>query len=512
MQRITPDLRQPLFRTQSTRTVEAEAAARLPPHTLMQRAGAATARLARALAPHARQVWLACGAGNNGGDGLEAAALLQAAGLPVAVTCLTDDPSQLPTDARASWQRARNAGVRFVGQPPALGAQDLAVDALLGLGLTAAARPVPPDSRLLACLAALRGSAATVLHVDLPSGLLADTGQYAPGLEPDAPPGRGARHTLALLTLKPGLFTALGRDAAGDIWLDTLGAAPPTAGPDAWLAGRPDTPPRPHASHKGRFGDVAVVGGEALAQRGMGMTGAALLAASAALHAGAGRVLISLLGDAADADPALALQPECMPRHFDALPLDRATLVAGCGGGTAIAGVLPVLLQQAPRLVLDADALNAIAGEARLQRLLAARASQADWATVLTPHPLEAARLLQCSTEAVQADRLAAAQALAERLACTVVLKGSGSVVAAPERVPLVNPTGNARLATAGTGDVLAGLLGARLAALPPATAFDAAAGACWQHGQVADDWPQERACTALALARALTPDAARTV
>lgn len=514
MQRITHGIDHPLFCAQTTRAIEAQAIACLPPHTLMQRAGMATARLARALAPHARQIWLACGAGNNGGDGLEAAALLQAAGMPVTVTCLAGDPERLPADARASWQRAHEAGVRFVGEPPPLGEHDLAVDALLGLGVTAASCTSSPGSRLPRCLAALRTTAATVLHVDLPSGLLADTGQYAPGLAPEAPLASGAaRHTLALLTLKPGLFTAMGRDAAGHVWLDALGTEQQTCTPDAWLAGWPGSTVRPHASHKGSFGDVAVVGGERLEQRGTGMTGAALLAASAALHAGAGRVLLSLLGDAASADAALALQPECMLRRFDALQLDRMTVVAGCGGGAAIASVLPSILRQAPRLVLDADALNAVAADVRLQQSLQARASRIGCATVLTPHPLEAARLLGCGTDAVQADRLFAAQTLAERFACTVVLKGSGSVMAAPGRIPLLNPTGNARLATAGTGDVLAGLLGARLAALAaPATAFDAAASACWQHGRVADHWPATSSLTALELARRLTPDVTRTM
>ena len=137
--------------------------------------------------------------------------------------------------------------------------------------------------------------------------------------------------------------------------------------------------------------------------------------------------------------------------------------------------------------MLDADALNAIAADTQLQTQLRARQGRG-YRTVLTPHPLEAARLLGSSAAAVQADRLQAARQLAEQFGCVVVLKGSGTVIAAPDQVSAINPTGNARLATAGTGDVLAGMVGARLAG--GQTAFDAACSAVFQHGQLADDWP----------------------
>jgi len=495
MQRIPTAQPHALYGTAATRAIEAAAAAALPPHTLMQRAGQATARLALALAPHARCIWIACGGGNNGGDGLEAAAVLHRAGHPVAVTWL-GRPDALPPDARRSWQRACDAGVPFIDAPPALDPQDLCVDALLGIGLGPSSRA--PDPRLPQWLEHLRTSAAPTLCVDLPSGLIADTGQWAPGFAPTRPPASQS-HTLSLLTLKPGLFTAYGRDAAGTVWLDDLGV-PATHAPTAWLAGAPHGAARAHASHKGSFGDVAVVGGEGLHARGMGMTGAALLAASAALHGGAGRVMAALLDGGATA--AFAQQPEIMLRRVDALDLARLTVVCGCGGGAAVAvaAMLPQVLREAQRLVLDADALNAIAADGALQRLLQARGP----ATMLTPHPLEAARLLGTDTAAVQADRLAAAQALAGRFGCTVLLKGSGSVIAAPGHTPLVNPTGNALLATGGTGDVLAGLAGALLART--GDAFTAAAHACWLHGAAADAWPPGRALTASRLAQALHP------
>jgi hydroxyethylthiazole kinase-like uncharacterized protein yjeF len=174
-------------------------------------------------------------------------------------------------------------------------------------------------------------------------------------------------------------------------------------------------------------------------------------------------------------------------------------VVCGCGGGEAVRAVLPRVLAQAPRLVLDADALNAVADTPSLAQPLAERA-QRGHTTVLTPHPLEAARLLGSSREAVQADRLAAAQALADRWGCVVLLKGSGSVIAAPGAAPRINPTGNARLATAGTGDVLAGLVGARLAA--GQAAAQAAADAAFVHGQAADLAPGSGPLLAGALAK----------
>jgi hydroxyethylthiazole kinase-like uncharacterized protein yjeF len=322
-----------------------------------------------------------------------------------------------------------------------------------------------------------------VLAVDLPSGLATDTGMGQPV---------HATHTLCLLTLKPGLFTGVGRDAAGEIWFDDLGIDRPVAPPAAWLAGPPVDAARPHASHKGSYGDVAVIGGAA------GMGGAVLLAASAALHAGAGRVFAALLDPAAPAfDPA---QPALMLRAWDTLDLGQMAVACGCGGGDAVRAVLPRVLSTARGLVLDADALNAVAGDAQLQTLLAARGARGG-ATVLTPHPLEAGRLLASSAPQVQADRLGAAGQLAGRFGCVVVLKGSGTIIAGPQRAPAINPTGNARLATAGTGDVLAGLIAARRAT--GSNAFDAAAAAVYAHGRAAQLWPPDRGLTAWELAQA---------
>jgi hydroxyethylthiazole kinase-like uncharacterized protein yjeF len=475
MQRVLPPSHAlPLFGAQATRAIEQEAAAGLPPHTLMRRAGRAVARLALALAPHARTVWVCAGPGNNGGDGFEAAIHLLAAGKDVRVRFI-GDPGRLPDDARDALGRAGAAGVRIEDAAPALDANDLAIDALLGIGVRR-----PPSQTLADTIAALNALSCPVLAVDLPSGLDATTGQ------PLGTQCVQASHTLALLGLKPGLFTGAGRDQAGSVWFDDLGVAPIAQAPDAWLSGPGSLPAsrRLHAQHKGSFGDVAVVGGAP------GMSGAALLAARAAHAAGAGRVYLSLLDDAGPAhDP---LRPELMCRTAwwksgDDV-LQRSVVVCGCGGGDRVREPLPRLLGAAGRLVLDADALNVVASDPALQALLRSRASRGR-GTVLTPHPLEAARLLASDTAQVQSNRLEAAQALADRFACVVLLKGSGSVIAAPGQAPFVNPTGNAALATAGTGDVLAGWLGgswARHGAAPEQVQRVACA-AAFAHGAAAD-------------------------
>lgn len=482
MHRITSASAGYLFDIAATRRIE-QAAAALPPHTLMQRAGLAVARLAMAIAPQARTIWIACGPGNNGGDGFEAAAQLRARGFAPVVSCIGDD-ARRPADARASLQRARNAGVVFAETPPPH--CELAIDALLGIGAARA-----PEGRMLEWLQRMHAGPVPVLCVDTPSGLDTDSGVLSFEFPPPAPASMSPRRLcLSLLTLKPGLFTAQGRDAAGEVWFDDLGLPPGAEAPVARLPGATQATVRRQSSHKGSYGDVAIVGGAP------GMAGAALLAATAALSAGAGRVFVAALdGSIAPIDP---LRPELMFRRPEALDLGPMTVVCGCGGGSPVAAVLPRVLAEAGTLVLDADALNAVAGDAGLQAQLLAR-QQAGRATVMTPHPLEAARLLGTSTAKVQADRLGAASQLTARFGAVVVLKGSGTVVAAAGELPVINHSGNARLATAGTGDVLAGMVGARLAAGRPAQA--AACEAVWTHGDLADRWPAGIPLTAGALA-----------
>ncbi len=508
--KISHELSYPLFDIAATRQMEARAQADLPEHRLMQRAGLATARLTLALAPHAQHIWIACGPGNNGGDGFETALQLHRLGKTVSLTWTELDQSteastrQPPPDARASRLRALSAGLTISPEPPTR--FDFAIDALLGIGGTLSADR-PGTWLMTQWLNCMHNSGAPVLCIDLPTGLNADTGassyHTAPSLDASRP---GLRHTLSLLTLKPGLFTADGRDAAGQVWLDDLSVVTPAdVKPFALLQGKSTAmgatglarQHQAHTSHKGSFGDVAVLGGAP------GMTGAALLAASAALHAGAGRVFVALLGDATDSVLSVdTTQPELMFRSPAALDMKQLVLVCGCGGGQAVQAHLPLILAEATRAIFDADALNAIATTPDLQALLAARQAHAQ-ATVLTPHPLEAARLLQCSTLDVQSNRLCAAQQLADRFGCVVVLKGSGSVIAAPGQTALINPSGNALLATPGTGDVLAGMIGALLAAGLPART--AAARAVFMHGRFADCWAssgKHEALTASRLAR----------
>ena len=498
--------REALYSGAATRRIEQLAASQLPAHTLMTRAGHSVARLALAIAPHARTIWIACGPGNNGGDGLIAAMYLhrlaQVTGIArhVVVTHACKSEDQLPEDAHQALCAAREAGVVFDDHPPAT--FDLAVDALFGIGAT---RPL--EGETAAWLAALRGSRQPVLCVDLPSGLHADTGTLAPLPFSRSTHFPGPRYTLSLLTLKPGLFTGAGRDAAGEVWFDDLEAGPIThVPPTAWLSGRSTegnaVSARPHASHKGSFGDVVVIGGQSIAINGVGMTGAAILAARAALHAGAGRVFVGLLAGANDDNPHWdPTCPELMFRHARVLlesdALSDATVVCGCGGGTAIASVLPRVLSTARCLVLDADGLNSVATDPALQSLLKHR-QDSGLVTVLTPHPLEAARLLNVQTREVMEDRWHAAQSITDRFGAICVLKGSGTVITAPDATPLVNASGNARLATAGTGDVLAGMMGSALArpGIPPSEALDSVAEAVFQHGWLADHWDATAAHT----------------
>ena len=489
---------QPLWNASSSKAIEQQALAIPQNPSLMERAGRSVAQLARAIAPHAHQAWVLCGPGNNGGDGLVAARHLAESGWRVFVHWL-GQPETCSADTRRAWQIAQQSAVHWLPltATPDLGTNDIWIDALLGLGQRAKSQQAPcPITELLTRAYA---SPAHALAVDVPTGLDCSSGCWLPGFAPNTGMQAASRHTLSLLTLKTGLFTADGRDACGTIWWDDLDCPSTLAQypAHAWLSASPGTLQRLHNSHKGSFGDVLVIGGAA------GMPGAAILAAQAALHHGAGRSLLHLIapatGTASTVLPDIML-PSAEQTH--AL-LSSACVVCGCGGGTAIHAWLPQVLEHAPRLVLDADALNAIASDSALQAQLQQRTTR-NQATVLTPHPLEAARLLHTSTAAVQRDRLQAAQSLAQRFACTVLLKGSGSIIASPGHTPHINPTGNARLAIGGTGDVLAGMLAARWQA--PKSAHTVAIEAAWGHGALADFWPPTQALTASQLAQAQLP------
>ena len=465
MQPIKNHRRWNLHNSQSTRQWELAAQAALMPNELMKRAGLACAQLALALAPHSKTIWVACGPGNNGADGLIAALHLKQFGKQVRITRFPNRPGTEPSPETAwALQQANIHSIEFRTSPPEQ--SNLIIDAIFGL-----AGRADKLSQWQPWIDEMHGRNTPMLAIDLPSGLNPNTGQWqGPKLNPHQ-----KKHTLSLLSLKPGLFSLHGRDAAGEIWLDDLNATQWQTESNAELIGPMPPPARNHDSHKGQFGHVWVIGGD------QGMSGAAWLAGQSALRRGAGRVHVQLLA------PEVSPLPHLLAlMTAQELPVDMSdlTVVAGCGGGRAIAQALPRLLSTAPRLVLDADALNAIAADGGLQTLLRHRAAR-QRLTVLTPHPLEAARLLKLSTSEVQADRLNAARRLAQEMACVVVLKGSGSLVADPTGRLGINPTGNHRLATAGSGDVLAGWIGARLA--QGDNPWTAACAAVYLHGLQAE-------------------------
>ena len=463
-----------LYSLDEIRVVELAAQASLPPGTLMQRAGTSAAELALHFLPQhgERRVLVLAGPGNNGGDALGMAARLAAACEVVVI--LFADPAKLPADAAQAWRRAQKSDAEFADpeEACALLAQHwpLVVDGLFGIGLSRAITGLLHD-----VIAALNVSDSTVLSLDIPSGLDADTG----AIVGDDGIAVIATHTLTFIGDKPGLHTCEGRDHAGVVSLAGLGIAPVLFPPCRATLNWPTLfnrflKPRRQNSHKGSYGDVAVIGGAS------GMAGATLLSARAAIKSGAGRTYAMFLDGAITLDPQ---QPELMCRRADDFEFGTAALVVGPGLGQSQAArtLLERVLPTADPLVLDADALNLIAAAPALQKQLASRRTPA----ILTPHPLEAARLLGVTSKAVQADRMAAARALAQSLCAIVVLKGSGSIIAMPNGYAAINPTGNPGLATAGSGDVLAGVCGALLAqGLPP---WEAALAAVWLHGSAAD-------------------------
>jgi hydroxyethylthiazole kinase-like uncharacterized protein yjeF len=480
----------PLFSVAEIRAIEQAAAATLPPGTLMQRAGRAAADCARAMLASGYVMVLA-GPGNNGGDALEAAANLAEAGIDVRVLHLAGDGAVSPETAHA-LARARASDAAFVNGLPVDRGWGLVVDGLFGIGL---ARPLSGAARELAL--AVNHLHGPVLALDVPSGLDADTGAV---IGPDGVALRATR-TITFIGDKPGLHTFEGRDYAGDVLLaplERLALPAATSGLNdparfgAWLSARV------HSSHKGSFGDVAVVGGAA------GMGGAAVLAARGALLAGAGRVFVASL----DAGPAYdSLHPEIMFRNAAGFNGNDSTLVLGPGMGDsagAIRALVKALDGPSP-LVLDADALNLVAASPDLQGHLSSRSAPA----IMTPHPLEAARLLGVTAGVVQQDRLAAAREIAARFGAVVVLKGSGSVVASHDGMAIINPTGNPGLATGGTGDVLAGVCGSLLAQGWPA--WEAALGAVWMHGAAAD-WLVQQGVGPIGMTAGELPAAVRAV
>ena len=415
---------------------------------LMDRAGAAAADIAAAmLARHRGPVAVLAGPGNNGGDACACARRLHASGFDVTVVWAAD-PARLAPAAAAAHAEASAAGVRFVPEPPSR-RPALVVDGLFGIGLS---RPVaePYDG----WIEWANAQAAPILALDVPSGLDAATGvAHRPTI--------AAAATATFIALKPGLLTGDGPDHCGELSVHDLGLDLTGVAAGARLEWRPlacDLPAilarRTRKTHKGTFGRACIIGGAE------GLVGAALLAGRAAIRLGAGRVVVGL----AARNPPLVdwASAELMLRDAASVGDDYDAWVVGpgLGSGERAHAIVAKAAGQAQPLVLDADALNAIAVDATLRDAVAQRTSP----TLATPHPAEAARLLRSDTAAVQADRVRAATDIASALRANVVLKGAGSIVARPDGSFDVNASGNPALATAGSGDVLAGILGALLA------------------------------------------------
>ena len=449
-----------ICRTADIRAIEARASS-----NLMERAGRAAADLAlRLVGEDAAPVLIVCGPGNNGGDGLTMARQLVCAGKKVCVV-FDADPAQLPADAAAAWQAFIAAGGKTVNEIPDA-RWSLAVDAIFGIGLTRAI-----SGRYESWVAAFNQLPCPRLALDIPSGLDADTGATMG-------PVVCATHTITFIAIKPGLLTHDGPDCCGQIELAPLGMEPDTE-TGGWVNDPSQfsrfLTPRLKNSHKGRFGNVGIVGGAA------GMAGAALLAARAALKLGAGRVFVGCLDETLP--PLDVMQPELMLRAAGDVPGLADALAIGPGLGQsprALELLRETMLREVP-LVLDADALNLVAGHPVLQRQLSRRSAP----SVLTPHPLEAARLLGCEAGHIQADRIGSALRLAKTFNAIVVLKGCGSVIAQGPRW-WINRSGNPGMASAGMGDVLTGLIVSLLVQGWEAGAATRAA--TFIHGQAADD------------------------
>ena len=454
---------------------EATIASGTPGFVLMERAGRAVARATIALAGrrYGTRVAIVCGKGNNGGDGFVAARVLHREG--VAVRCLLlAEESEYEGDAAAHLRAMSRAGVKpRPFETHSLSHHDVVVDAIFGTGFRGRAEGRPAKA-----IEAINSNGARVLAVDIPSGVAGDTGAVEG-------PAVSANVTVAIAAQKLGTVLQPGAGRAGRVEVVDIGIElgdaslhlPEPSDIGAML------PARSVDAHKRSTGSVLVLAGSD------GMSGAALLTSRGAARMGAGYVTLvstsyvdhakkSLIPEAVSrivADHS-ELGPEVLAEFDD--DFDRADAVAlgpGLGTGPRQQALVEAALEAIDvPLVLDADGLNVLAEDAAALRK---RTSP----TVLTPHPGEMATLLKLSSKDVQADRVGVARRAASDLGCVVVLKGAGSIVADPEGPAVVNPTGGPELATAGTGDVLTGVIGALLAeGLDPASA---AAAGVFVHG-----------------------------
>lgn len=437
---------------------------------LMARAGAATFRVLRARFPRAKRIAVVCGGGNNGGDGYIVAQLAKKAGLdPIAFAFGgTTRASTDATSARAGAEKAGVAVKPFAAE--GLHDADLVVDALFGTGVD---RPLRDEYR--AVVDAINAHRKSVLAIDVPSGLHADTGAVM---------GAAVRATVTVsfVGLKAGLFTGAGREHAGEILFDDLDVLPAAYESLVPIARRLNErtlsgllPRRARDAHKGSFGHVVVVGGAP------GMSGAARLCGEAAYRSGSG--LVTLATHPTHAAVVGAERPELLVRSVraakDLKPFVTPSTVIALGPGLARDSWAKAMYRAAVAakrpMVIDADALNLLA---------ASPMKRSDW--VLTPHPGEAARLLKTTTAELQQNRPAAVRALVRRYGGVCVLKGSGTLIGASGEDSLwLCDRGNPGMASGGMGDVLTGVIAALLVqGLSP---LDAARLGVWAHAVAGD-------------------------
>lgn len=422
----------------------------VPGYTLMKRAGEAALRYLRSRWPTAYRIVIVCGSGNNGGDGYVLARFAQAAGLTVSVLS-TAPESQLKGDARHAFDDFSTSGGR--AQPfseALLGDGEVIVDAILGTGIRGAVR-----EELVPVIEAINGSGRPVFALDVPSGLDSDRG-IAVGATVRAD------CTVSFVGLKTGLMIGDGPEFAGTVYFDDLEVSAPANDKNfkPRLERIQDSeilqalPRRARGAHKGDFGRVLIIGS------GVGMPGAVRLAGEACMRVGAGLVTVAVAPDNVQAIASGRPELICLPlSDANTLrePIERASVIAigpGLGRSAWARAALDVVLESDKPLVLDADALNLVAESGPMTR--------DNW--ILTPHPGEAARLIGGQTDDVQLDRLSALGGLVERYGGTVVLKGAGTLVGAPGRIPGVCERGNPGMASAGMGDVLTGAIAGILA------------------------------------------------
>jgi NAD(P)H-hydrate epimerase len=468
----------------------------LPGVVLMENAGAAVAEVVRDRYPAAARVVVFCGKGNNGGDGLVAARRLLARSPVVILACARADMKGDPLVHLQAFERGGGTVIEAAGAEdwrslvPGLARADLVVDALLGTGLKRAPEGVLSDA--IAAIRKLAADGVPVIAVDIPSGVSSDGGELAwPAVE--------ATVTVTFAAPKHGHVLPPGCDHTGELLVADIGipaSALTRTPPGLWLLEAADAaaafPRRVRAAHKGDFGHLLVLGGSP------GKTGAAVLAAHGAFAAGAGLVTIATTSSSLPLVVAAA-RPEIMTETLTSSsvgPLDRTAAVRalalaesrdavvlgpGLGADPATQAFARDLIRDCPvPIVVDADALNALSGDFAAD--FARRARPA----VLTPHPGEMARMVGSTPDEVQRRRLETARSAAAATGAVVVLKGQRTVIADAEGRAAVNPTGNPGMATAGTGDVLAGMVGALLAR--GTDAWTAATSAVYVHGAAGDD------------------------